>query len=69
MIIARIESLILNQGMEDAIKRSKAYVKAGADGILIHSKSKDGVEIIQLKSLENLIKSLHLLLLNFWSYV
>jgi phosphoenolpyruvate phosphomutase / 2-hydroxyethylphosphonate cytidylyltransferase len=47
MIIARIESLILNQGMEDAIRRSKAYVKAGADGILIHSKSKDGDEIIQ----------------------
>ena len=47
MIIARIESLILNQGIEDALKRSKAYVKAGADGILIHSKSKDGNEIIQ----------------------
>ena len=47
MIIARVESLILNQGLEDALKRSKAYVKAGADGILIHSKSKDGVEIIE----------------------
>ena len=47
MIIARVESLILNQGIEDALKRSQAYVKAGADGILIHSKSKDGDEIIE----------------------
>ncbi|MBR6770472.1 MAG: phosphoenolpyruvate mutase [Lachnospiraceae bacterium] len=39
MIIARIESLILKQGMEDAINRAFAYVKAGADGIMIHSKS------------------------------
>ena len=38
MIIARIESLILNQGMNDALKRAKAYIEAGADGILIHSK-------------------------------
>lgn len=40
MIIARIESLILEQGEEDALKRAKAYIEAGADGILIHSKSK-----------------------------
>ena len=46
MIIARIESLILNQGMEDALKRAKAYLKAGADGILIHSKKKSPEEII-----------------------
>ena len=46
MIIARIESLILNQGMEDALKRAKAYLKAGADGILIHSKMKSPEEII-----------------------
>lgn len=45
MIIARIESLILEQGMEDALQRADAYVKAGADGIMIHSKSKDGEEI------------------------
>ncbi len=46
LIIARIESLILKQGMEDAIKRAKAYIAAGADGIMIHSKEKDGQEII-----------------------
>ena len=40
MIIARIESLILDQGMEDALKRADAYVKAGADGIMIHSRKK-----------------------------
>ena len=38
MIIARIESLILEQGMEDALARAKAFVEAGADGIMIHSR-------------------------------
>jgi phosphoenolpyruvate phosphomutase / 2-hydroxyethylphosphonate cytidylyltransferase len=45
MIIARIESLILKKGMEDALERAKGYIQAGADGILIHSKEKDGNEI------------------------
>jgi phosphoenolpyruvate phosphomutase / 2-hydroxyethylphosphonate cytidylyltransferase len=47
MIIARIESLILKKGMEDAIERSKAYVESGADGIMIHSKEKKPDEIIE----------------------
>jgi phosphoenolpyruvate mutase len=47
MIIARIESLILKQGMEDAIKRAKAYISAGADGILIHSKEKTTDEVLE----------------------
>ncbi|MCH7762353.1 MAG: isocitrate lyase/phosphoenolpyruvate mutase family protein, partial [Candidatus Marinimicrobia bacterium] len=47
MIIARVESLIMNKGMVDALKRSKAYIAAGADGIMIHSKKKDGKEIIE----------------------
>ncbi|MEG0372190.1 MAG: phosphoenolpyruvate mutase, partial [Clostridium sp.] len=47
MIIARVESLILKAGMEDALKRAEAYVEAGADGIMIHSKEKDGSEIIE----------------------
>lgn len=46
MIIARIESLILEQGMEDALKRAKAYVAAGADGIMIHSRKSDPDEIL-----------------------
>lgn len=47
MIIARVESLILQKGMDDALKRSKAYIAAGADGIMIHSKKTDGKEIIE----------------------
>jgi len=47
MIIARIESLILEQGMEDALDRAKAFVKAGADGIMIHSRKKDPAEILE----------------------
>jgi phosphoenolpyruvate phosphomutase len=47
MIISRIESLIAGAGMEDAISRAKAYIKAGTDGIMIHSKEKDGKEIIE----------------------
>ena len=47
MIAARIESLILEQGMEDALIRAEAYVKAGADGIMIHSRKKEPDEIFQ----------------------
>lgn len=47
MIIARIESLILKSGLEDALKRAKAYIEAGADAIMIHSKEKDGKEIFE----------------------
>ena len=47
MIIARVESLILGKGMDDALKRADAYVAAGADGIMIHSKERDGKEIIE----------------------
>ena len=47
MIIARIESLILEQGMDDALKRAFAYVEAGADGIMIHSRKKSPDEILE----------------------
>lgn len=47
LIIARIESLILKNGMANAIMRAKAYIAAGADGIMIHSKEKDGQEIVE----------------------
>ena len=46
MIIARIESLILEKGMEDALERARAFVKAGADGIMIHSRKKEPTEIV-----------------------
>jgi len=47
MIISRIESLIAGAGMDDAVNRAKAYIEAGTDGIMIHSKEKDGKEIIE----------------------
>lgn len=47
MIIARIESLILDKGIDDALKRAFVYVDAGADGIMIHSRQKDPYEIIE----------------------
>ena len=45
MVIARIESLILEQGQADALERAKAYIDAGADGIMIHSRKKEFDEI------------------------
>ena len=47
MIIARIESLILEQGMGDALERASAFVQAGADGIMIHSRKKEPDEILE----------------------
>jgi phosphoenolpyruvate phosphomutase / 2-hydroxyethylphosphonate cytidylyltransferase len=47
MVVARIESLILEAGMDDAIERAKAYAKAGVDGIMIHSSVKDPSEILE----------------------
>ena len=47
MIIARIESLILERGMDNALERARAFVAAGADGIMIHSRKKDPAEIIE----------------------
>lgn len=47
MIIARIESLILEKGMEDALNRAYAFRDAGADGIMIHSRRKDPAEILE----------------------
>lgn len=53
MIIARIESLILGQGIEDAISRAKAFINAGADGIMIHSREKKPDEIFEFCKLYN----------------
>lgn len=46
MIIARVESLILGKGLEDALERTIAYIEAGADAIMIHSREKRKGEII-----------------------
>ena len=47
MICARIESLILERGQEDALERAFAFVKAGADAIMIHSRKKEPAEIFE----------------------
>ena len=51
MIVARIESLILEKGIQDALNRAYAYVNAGADGIMIHSRKKEPDEIFEFVKL------------------
>lgn len=46
MVFARIESLIAGCGLEDALERANAYVAAGVDGIMIHSKSESPQEVL-----------------------
>lgn len=46
MVIARIESLILGKGMDDALSRAEAYIDAGADGIMIHSNRGEPEEVL-----------------------
>ena len=53
MIIARIESLILGKGMQDALERADTYIKAGASGIMIHSRQNDGREILEFARIYN----------------
>ena len=52
-VFARIESFILNKGLEDSITRAKEYLKAGADGIMIHSKKKNTSEIFSFSDKYN----------------
>lgn len=47
MIIARLEGLILEKGVEDTLNRAKAYIEAGADAIMIHSRKKDPAEVFE----------------------
>jgi len=47
MVISRIESLILEAGMDDAVARAKAYIEAGTDGIMIHSRQKSPDEVLE----------------------
>ncbi|WP_420854576.1 phosphoenolpyruvate mutase [Sneathiella marina] len=57
MIIARIESLILEKGMDDALTRAKAYIEAGADGIMIHSRQKTPDEVFAFCNKYNQIEN------------
>ncbi len=56
MIIARIESLVLDKGIKDALFRAKKYIQAGADGIMIHSKNKNPSEIFKFCKIYNKFK-------------
>lgn len=47
MVIARVESLILDQGVKDALERAEAYLAAGADGIMIHSRATAPDEVFE----------------------
>ncbi len=51
MVIARTEALIAGWGMEEALRRGRAYADAGADMVLIHSKSKDPDEVLSFAKL------------------
>ena len=53
MIIARIESFVRGNGMDDAINRAKSFIRAGADGIMIHSKNKNSDEVLEFCSCYN----------------
>lgn len=57
MIIARIESLILEKGINDAINRAKIYLEAGADGIMIHSRQKTFDEIREFAKIYNTLEN------------
>jgi phosphoenolpyruvate phosphomutase / 2-hydroxyethylphosphonate cytidylyltransferase len=51
MVIARIESLILEKGINDAIERANTYVDVGVDGIMIHSKKNTPDEIFEFSKI------------------
>lgn len=53
MIIARLESLILGKGVDHAIERARAFLAAGADGIMIHSRDKEPKEVFEFCALYN----------------
>ena len=48
MLVARVESMILGKGIDDAIMRTKTYIAAGADAVMLHYKSKDPAEYFEL---------------------
>ena len=51
MIISRIESFIMEKGIEDALNRAHAYVEAGSDAIMIHSRKDNPSEIFEFSNL------------------
>ena len=59
MIIARIESFILGKKTKDALDRANTYIDAGADGIMIHSKSNNPKEILIFKKFKKIFLKFH----------
>lgn len=57
MIISRIESLILGKGVDDAMERARAYLEAGVDGVMIHSKDKEPTELFEFCDRYNTLES------------
>ena len=57
MVIARIESLVQEKGIKDAVIRARAYIKAGADAIMIHSIDKTPKEIFKFCKIYNEFKN------------
>jgi phosphoenolpyruvate phosphomutase len=47
LVIARVEALVAGAGQDEALRRGRAYAEAGADAVLIHSRSSDGGEILR----------------------
>lgn len=63
MIFARLESLIAGLGVDDALARAKTYIEAGADGIMIHSKEKEGEDIAEfIKKFRKISKTIPIIL-------
>ena len=63
MIIARLESLIAGNNVDDALARAKIYIDAGADAIMIHSKKTSGADIFEFMELfRNYSKSIPIVL-------
>jgi len=57
MIIARLESLILGKGVNHAMERAEAFLAAGADGIMIHSRQKTPDEVFEFCALYNKLEN------------
>ncbi len=57
LIVARIESFILGKGLQDALRRAKAYSNSGADAILIHSKQNNPKEIFKFSKIYKKFKN------------
>lgn len=64
MLFGRIESFICGENMETALKRAESYISAGADGIVIHSISSDGMDAFSFcESLRKMYKNIPIIMI------